>query len=102
VRPVVAELDARALVDRNLAPSTGAFLAGLWNVSPAVASRRVRHVRALGPRVTLTGDRLESLRPCVAAARAEGTISAEHAEVILSMRCACSATTTTTESTTAG
>jgi hypothetical protein len=81
--PLVAELDARALVDRNLAPSTGAFLAGLWNVSPAVASRRVRHVRALGPRVTLTGDRLEPLRPCVAAARAEGAISAEHAEVIL-------------------
>jgi hypothetical protein len=81
--PVVAELDARALVDRNLAPSTGAFLAGLWNVSPGGAARRVRHVRALGPRVTLTGDRLEPLRPGVAAARAEGAISAEHAEVIL-------------------
>jgi len=40
-------------------------------------------VRALGPRVTRTGDRLEPLRPCVAAARAEGAISAEHAEVIL-------------------
>jgi hypothetical protein len=52
-------------------------------VSPGVAARRVRHVRALGPRVTLTGDRLAPLRPGVAASRAEGLISAEHAEVIL-------------------
>ena len=82
-QPLVAELDARALVDRNLAPSTGAFLAGLWNLSPGVAARRVRQVRALGPRVTLTGDRLEPLRPCLAAARAEGAITGEHVEVIL-------------------
>jgi hypothetical protein len=76
-------LDARALAARNLAPSTAALLAGLWNLSPGVAARRIRQVRALGPRVTLTGDRLEPLRPCLAAARAEGAMSAEHVEVIL-------------------
>jgi hypothetical protein len=57
-------------------------LAGLLSLSPGESSRRVRQARELGPRITLTGDRLEPLLPATAAARADGAITAQHADVI--------------------
>jgi hypothetical protein len=57
-------------------------LAGLLSLSPGESSRRVRQARELGPRITLTGDRLEPLLPATAAACADGAITAQHADVI--------------------
>ncbi|HJQ01653.1 MAG TPA: DUF222 domain-containing protein [Jatrophihabitans sp.] len=80
---LVAELDRRSILARELAPSTDRFLAELWNSSPAEAKRRVRHARALGVRQSLTGEALPPLRPALAAAREAGAVNGEHAELIL-------------------
>jgi Domain of unknown function (DUF222) len=80
---VVAELDRRTILARELAPSAERFLGQLWNVSPFEAKRRVRHARALGPRIAVSGAALPSLRPVLAAARGAGMVSGEHAELIL-------------------
>src|SRR6185437_13649044 len=60
-----------------------AFLAGVLNLSPREAGQRVRHARHLGPRFTVTGERLPPLLPAAAVARANGSITAQHASVII-------------------
>jgi hypothetical protein len=81
---LVAELDRRSILARELAPSADRFLAELWNSSPAEAKRRVRHARDLSARENLSGGELPPLRPALAAAREAGSVNGEHAELILS------------------
>src|SRR6185312_9017546 len=81
--PLVAELDRRSILARELVPSADRFLAELWNSSPAEAKRRVRHARDLSARENLSGGELPPLRPTLAAAREAGSVNAEHAELIL-------------------
>jgi hypothetical protein len=80
---LIAELDARNLPGRLVLRGPAQLLSGLLNLSPAESSARVRQARELGPRTTLTGDRLPPLLPATAAARTEGAITAKHAEVII-------------------
>jgi hypothetical protein len=80
---LVAEVEERNLPGKHLMRSTGAFLAGVLNLSAREASQRVRHAYHLGPRITVTGDRLPPLLPVTAAVRAEGLISAQHVSVII-------------------
>jgi hypothetical protein len=80
---LVAELDRRSILARELVPSADRFLAELWNASPAEAKRRVRHARELGGRQSLSGEALPPLRPALAAAREAGAVNGEHAELIL-------------------
>jgi hypothetical protein len=80
---LVAELDERNLPGKYLARSTAALLAGVLNLSPREAAQRVRHARHLGPRITVTGQRLAPLLPAAAAARAAGTITGQHVSVII-------------------
>jgi hypothetical protein len=80
---LIAELDERNLPGKYLARSTAALLAGVLNLSPREAAQRVRHARHLGPRITVTGQRLPPLLPVVARARATGAISAQHVSVII-------------------
>ena len=82
--PLVAELDRRSILARELAPSADRFLAELWNSSPAEAKRRVRHARDLSARESLSGGELPPLRPLLAAAREAGSVNGEHVELILS------------------
>ncbi|MDQ2837390.1 MAG: 13E12 repeat family protein, partial [Actinomycetota bacterium] len=79
----VAELEARNVPGRYVVRGSRQFLAGLLNLSPAEASSRVRQAHELGPRVTVTGDRLEPLLPLTAEARADGAISSKQVEVII-------------------
>jgi hypothetical protein len=81
--PLVAELDRRSILARELAPSTDRFLAELWNSSPAEAKRRVRHARDLSSRENLSGGELPPLRPWLAAAREAGSVNGEQVEVVL-------------------
>ena len=81
--PLVAELDRRSVVGRELAPSVAAFLSGLVNVSPGEARQRVRHARALGVRQAISGEPMPPLRPTLAQARRSGTVNEEHVEVVL-------------------
>jgi hypothetical protein len=80
---LIAEVEQRNLPGKHLARSAGAFLAGLLNLSAREASVRIRHARHLGPRVTVTGQRLQPLLPATAAARSEGLITAQHVTVII-------------------
>jgi hypothetical protein len=74
---LVAETEARNVPARYVLRGTSYFLSGLLTLSPAESSRRVRQARELGPRATLTGDRLQPLLPATAAARANGGITAQ-------------------------
>jgi hypothetical protein len=80
---LIAELDERNLPSKHSMPSTAAFLATMLNLSPREAGHRVRHARHLGPRITVTGERLQPLLPATAAARTSGSITAQHASVII-------------------
>ena len=80
---LIAELEARNLPGRLVLRGPAQLLSGLLNLSPAESSARVRQARELGPRSTLTGDRLPPLLPATAAARADGAITAKHVDVII-------------------
>ena len=80
---LIAEVEERNLPGRYVMRSTAALLAGVLNLSPREAAGRVRHARHLGPRVTVTGERLAPLLPAPAGARAAGSITAQHVSVII-------------------
>lgn len=79
----VPELEARAVPARYVLRGTSQFVAGLLNLAPGESPLRVRHAHELGVRVQLSGERLEPLLPVLAAARADGAISARQADVII-------------------
>lgn len=81
--PLLAELDRRSILARELVPSADRFLAELWNSSPAEAKRRVKQARDLSSRENLSGGELPPLRPALAAARESGAVNSEHVAVIL-------------------
>jgi hypothetical protein len=80
---LIAEVEERNLPGKYLVRSARALLAGVLNLSAREASVRVRHARHLGPRVTVTGERLQPLLPATATARDAGLITAQHASVII-------------------
>ena len=79
---VVAEVDRSGAYERWGHPSTAALLLHRLRVRPAEAKRRVGTARACAARVSLRGEVLPPVRAIVAAAQADGTISADHAAVI--------------------
>ncbi|HEX8096333.1 HNH endonuclease signature motif containing protein [Jatrophihabitans sp.] len=79
----IPELEARGIPARYVLRSTSQFVAGLLNLAPAESGPRVRHAHELGVRVQLTGEIGEPLLPALAAARADGVVSARQAEVII-------------------
>jgi hypothetical protein len=62
--------------------NTAALLVQALRVSPGDASSRVRAAKELGPRTDVTGGPMEPEFAHVAAAQAEGVISAVHARVV--------------------
>jgi len=79
---LVAELERRALAGRLVVASTAGLLQAALRLSPHEAKQRVCASRLCGPRWSLTGERLETLLPEVAAGQASGMVSAEQAKVI--------------------
>ena len=69
---LIAEVGARNLPGRLVLRGPAQLLSGVLNLSATESSARVRQARELGPRTTLTGDRLPPLLPATAAARAAG------------------------------
>ena len=59
------------------------LLRDVLRLSPREAKQRVRAAVDLGPRPTVTGELLGPLFPEVAAAQAAGTISSDHARVVI-------------------
>lgn len=80
---LVAEVESRNLPGRYVLRGSKQLLSGLLNLSPAESGTRVRQARELGPRTSLTGERLAPLLPATAAARADGAITARQADVII-------------------
>ena len=80
---VTALVDSDACVDVG-ARNTASLLVQALRVSPSEAAARVRAAKELGPRTDFTGGPMEPQFEHVAAAQADGSISAAHARVITS------------------
>ena len=63
-------------------PTLAAALATLLRISKADAGRRIHEAENLGPRSALTGEPLEPVLSCTAAAQARGAIGGEHVRII--------------------
>ena len=79
---LLAEIESRGLAGQRACRSTAALLGQLLRISPAEASARLRAAADTGPRRGLTGEMLAPIYPRVAAAQADGSISAVHARII--------------------
>lgn len=81
--PIVSEVEARALPDKELTRTAAGYLGKLWRLTPREASARVREANALRPRTALTGEVLDPLRPATAEARRLGILGDSQVRVIL-------------------
>jgi hypothetical protein len=80
---LVAELDSRGVAFGLGCVSTAALLRAALRLAPTDAKARVSAAADLGPRRAVSGEALPPLFARVAAAQAEGAISARHATVIV-------------------
>jgi hypothetical protein len=80
---LIDELDRRGVAGRLVMGSTAAVLQGMLRLSPGEASDRVTAARACGSRTSLIGEPLSPVLPALAAAQADGVVSAEHTQTIL-------------------
>jgi len=80
---LVAELDERGIAGELCVRDTRTLLRDVLRLSPREAKQRARAAVDLGPRRTVTGEPLGPLFPEVAAAQAAGTISSDHARVVI-------------------
>jgi hypothetical protein len=80
---LVAELDARGLAPELGYTSTAVLVSERLRIGRREAAGRVRLATDLGLRQALSGERLESRFPQVAAALPDGTVSARHANLII-------------------
>src|SRR5579875_568440 len=80
---LLAEVADRGLAGDYGATSVPDLLVQLLRVSRREARARMRRAAEVGPRRGLTGEALRPIFPVVAAAVADGTISADHTDVIM-------------------
>jgi hypothetical protein len=80
---LIAEAEARGVARERGMRSTAVLLSRMLRINPGEARARVAAAADLGPRRGLTGEPLEPIYPLVAAAQADGAISAAHAKVIV-------------------
>jgi hypothetical protein len=80
---LVTELESRSIAAENGCASTARLLTQILRLHPAEAKARVAAAAALGSRRSLTGQQLEPVFAATAAAQAAGTISVEHARIIV-------------------
>jgi hypothetical protein len=80
---VIAQVNQRSLAFTHGCRSTAVLARQVLRIRPAEATARVRAAENLGPRVAVNGERLEPIYPTVAAAQAQGAISAAHARVVV-------------------
>lgn len=79
---VIAEVKDRDLPVKDLTRHATRWLSALWRLTPAEAYRRAVEAKAVGPRVALTGQRLEPLRPRLSAARRAGVTTGAQTRLI--------------------
>ena len=81
-RQMVAEIERRDLPTSLCQVSAPRVLTSALLISKGEASRRVRAAAAVGPRTSPLGQPLPVRRPHLAAAQAEGAVSAEKVAII--------------------
>jgi len=79
---MLARLQTETTAKEMGAKSWRQVLAIRWRISTSEAGRRLDEAAVLGPRRTLTGEPLDSVLPCTAAAQAAGLINGEHVDKI--------------------
>jgi hypothetical protein len=79
---MLAQLQVETTPQALGAKSWREVLAIRWRISTGEANRRLAEADVLGPRQTLTGERLDPVLPAVAAAQSGGLITAEHVTVL--------------------
>jgi hypothetical protein len=82
---VIHQVETRHLDFAHGCKTVRQFLRLALRISPGEASSRVRAARSMGPRQATSGEPLEPIYPTIAAAQAEGAISAQHAQIIVKM-----------------
>jgi Domain of unknown function (DUF222) len=80
---LISEEQRRGLPDAHGCRTSAVFLRGLLRVTAGDAHARVLATEAAGPRRNLTGASLDPIFVEVAAAQAEGSISPEHARIVV-------------------
>ncbi|MET1005803.1 MAG: DUF222 domain-containing protein [Propionibacteriaceae bacterium] len=79
---IIADADRRRLASHFTYSTLSALLVSALRISPAEASRRTRAAAAVGERVSQLGEVLEPVRPMLAAAQREGTVSPEQVSIV--------------------
>ena len=79
---VIGELESRGVAGELCCSSTAVLLSQLLVITRGEAAERVKAAAEVGPRRTLAGQPVDPMFPLLAAAQAEGAISAAHAAVI--------------------
>jgi hypothetical protein len=79
---LLAQLQVQTTARELGAKSFKDVLAIRWRLSTGEANRRLAEAEVLGPRQSLTGQRLDPVLPAVAAAQSGGLITAEHVAVL--------------------
>jgi hypothetical protein len=82
---LLLDIEQRGIPSRALARGTGGWLRSTVRVDIHEANARVRAAHAAGPRRSLIGERLPPAHPVVAAAQANGGVSARQARIITTM-----------------
>lgn len=79
---LIAELNCRGVAKNLCSASTAKLLSQMLRLASGEAAARVRAAELLGPRVGLTGTPMPPVYPVLAAAQADGIVSAAQAAVI--------------------
>ncbi|WP_375430713.1 DUF222 domain-containing protein [uncultured Friedmanniella sp.] len=80
---MLAEAESRRLADRLTQPNLVRVLVGALRLSSREAQSRVKAAEAVGPRTTMAGERLEPIRPVLAAAQRNGQVTPEQVQLIV-------------------
>ncbi len=80
---VLADAERRGLAGQLTHCSLTSLLVHSLRISPAEASRRTRAAAAVAPRVSALGVVLEPVRPVLAAAQRDGTVSPEQVAIVV-------------------
>ncbi len=80
---IVAECDERSLGHELLKRNTPTLLAELLRISPGEARRRVKAAESLQERLTMLGERLDPIRPWLAAAERSGEVGRENSAIVV-------------------
>ena len=79
---LIADAEASDLAGEYSFSNLARFLMRMFQLSPAEAASRVRAAAALGPRTSMSGERLEPVMPKLAALQRDGAVTTEKVQIV--------------------